>query len=268
MHGLFDSFPSSDETNDRLLEGMNMQNQHQSYEQTYHQHQQDVAANADKATRMEFIRKTYAHLAGAIGAFVVLEIILFMTGVADMVVPMMMQSGFSWLIVLGVFMGVGMLADWWARSDHSRPMQYMGLGLYILAEAVVFMPMMFIAMSVSNSSMVLSVSAGLTFLVFGALTAFVFITKQDFSFLRIAVIAGGLLAGAGIVLSLIFGFNLGIWFSVFMVGLASIFILYTTSNVLHQYRTDQHVAASLALFSAVALLFWYILRLVLAFAGE
>lgn len=237
--------------------------QNQSYEQTYQQHQQNVAANADKASRMEFIRKTYAHLAGAIAAFVVLEILLFKSGIAETVIPMMV-GGYSWLIVLGVFMGVGMLADWWARSDRSKPLQYAGLGLFILAEAVVFMPLMALATRFASAN-VLPISAGLTFLIFGALTAFVFISKQDFSFLRIAVIAGGLLAAAGIVLSIVFGFSLGIWFSVFMVGLASIFILYTTSNVLHEYRTDQHVAASLALFSAVALLFWYVLRIVMAF---
>ena len=46
-----------------------------------------------------------------------------------------------------------------------------------------------------------------------------------------------------------------------MIALASMYILYDTSNVLRTYRTDQYVAASLALFASVALLFWYILRL-------
>ena len=48
-----------------------------------------------------------------------------------------------------------------------------------------------------------------------------------------------------------------------MIGFASMYILYETSNVLHRYRTDQYVAAALALFAAVALLFWYILRLLM-----
>jgi FtsH-binding integral membrane protein len=46
-----------------------------------------------------------------------------------------------------------------------------------------------------------------------------------------------------------------------MIVLASGYILYDTSNVLHRYRTDQHVAAALALFASVAILFWYVLRL-------
>ena len=53
-----------------------------------------------------------------------------------------------------------------------------------------------------------------------------------------------------------------------MVLLASCAVLYATSNILHHYHTKQHVAASLALFSAVALLFWYILQILLSFAGN
>ena len=61
--------------------------------------------------------------------------------------------------------------------------------------------------------------------------------------------------------SLIFGFELGTFFSVAMVGLAGASILYDTSNVLHHYPEDRYVGASLELFSSVALMFWYVLRL-------
>ena len=50
-----------------------------------------------------------------------------------------------------------------------------------------------------------------------------------------------------------------------MVVLMSGYILYYTSNVMLHYRTDQHVAAALALFAAVATLFWYILQIVMRF---
>jgi FtsH-binding integral membrane protein len=33
---------------------------------------------------------------------------------------------------------------------------------------------------------------------------------------------------------------------------------------MHEYRVGQHVAASLALFASVALLFWYILQLLMS----
>jgi FtsH-binding integral membrane protein len=61
----------------------------------------------------------------------------------------------------------------------------------------------------------------------------------------------------------LFGFTLGMAFSYCMIALACGYILYDTSNVLHHYRTEQYVAAALALFAAVMLLFWYVLRILL-----
>ena len=71
-----------------------------------------------------------------------------------------------------------------------------------------------------------------------------------------------------IVCAALFNFQLGVWFSGAMVILAAGYILYDTSNVLHRYHTEQYVAASLALFASVALLFWYVLRIVMAFSGR
>ena len=58
---------------------------------------------------------------------------------------------------------------------------------------------------------------------------------------------------------MLFGFSLGLWFSLAMIVLAAGSILYNTSNVLHRFRLDQHVAASLSLFASVALLLYYVL---------
>jgi FtsH-binding integral membrane protein len=104
-------------------------------------------------------------------------------------------------------------------------------------------------------------AGGITLALFAALTAYVFITKKDFSAWRgiLMVLALGSFGLIGA--SIVFGFQLGVAFSIGMVVLAAGYILYYTGNVLHHYRVNQHVAAALALFSAVALLFWYILRL-------
>ena len=67
-----------------------------------------------------------------------------------------------------------------------------------------------------------------------------------------------------LVCSFIFGFSLGLIFSGAMIVLASAAILYTTSRIQQDYRTDQHVAASLSLFAAVAMLFWYMVRIFIA----
>ena len=67
---------------------------------------------------------------------------------------------------------------------------------------------------------------------------------------------------------MIFGFSLGLIFSSVMVLFAAGSVLYTTSNIMHHYHPKQHVAASLALFSAVALLFWYVLQVLMALTGR
>jgi len=63
---------------------------------------------------------------------------------------------------------------------------------------------------------------------------------------------------------MIFGFDLGLWFSVGMVILASVTILYQTSKLKDSYTTDQYVGASLQLFASIMLLFWYILRILMS----
>ena len=69
-------------------------------------------------------------------------------------------------------------------------------------------------------------------------------------------------------LSLFGLFNLGTGFFMLLVVFAAGAILYDTSNVLHHYRTEQHVAASLALFASVGLLFWYILQIVISLSNR
>jgi FtsH-binding integral membrane protein len=96
------------------------------------------------------------------------------------------------------------------------------------------------------------------------MTAIVFFTRKDFSFLRTFLWFGCFAALGLIVVSILFQFNLGPIFTYAMIALACSYILYDTSNVLHHYRIGQHVAAALALFASVALLFWYIVQLFLS----
>ncbi len=208
--------------------------------------------------RIGFIRRTYAHLGAAILAFVGLEVAIFSSGLAAPMAEMMLSV--NWLLVLGAFMIVGWGADWLAHQETNPAIQYVGLIGYVIAEAVLFVPLLFIAANYSDASVI--PAAGLvTGIVFAGLTVFVFVTKKDFSFLRGFLVAAGLAAMAAIAASILFGFGLGVIFSFVMVLLASGYILYQTSNILHHYHTTQHVAASLALFSSVALLFWYILSI-------
>ncbi len=224
-----------------------------------------AVAHASVDERSAFIVKTYLHLGAAIAAFMAIEVALFASGIAERVIPYMFASQYSWLIVLGLFMGVGYVADKWARSSKSLFMQYAGLGLYVVAQAVIFMPMILMAMilgeSQGNPMHIIMKAAAVTVVLFGGLTGVVFITRKDFSFMRSALLFGGFAALALIVASIAFGFELGLLFSWGMVVLSAGYILYNTSNVLHHYRTDQYVSAALALFADIAILFWYILRI-------
>ena len=222
-----------------------------------------IAAEATLEDRLEFIRNTYFHLGLAIFAFVGFEFILFQTGIADAFANFVFSSSISWLLILVLFMIVGSVANRWAHSDVAPGMQYLGLGLYTFAEAILFVPLLFIAIYYTDSYLVIPSAAIITLSVFGGLTLFVFTSKKDFSFMRSGVALASFLALGIIVVSILFGFDLGIIFSIVMVGLAGGYVLYETSNVLHHYNTEQHVAASLALFAVVALMFWYVLRILI-----
>ncbi|MEM1224107.1 MAG: Bax inhibitor-1 family protein [Planctomycetota bacterium] len=228
------------------------------------------AALADESARASFIRRTYAHLAGAVLAFLGIEVVLFGLVPEPFMrrVVASMTGGYMWLVVLGAFMGIGWLARSWASSGASRSMQYTGLALYVVAEAVIFLPILYIAVIVMGQPQIPVLAGIITFMTFAGLTAFVFTTKVDLASWGKYLCIAGLVAMGMIVCGILFGFSLGLFFSAAMVALAAGYILYDTSNVLHHYSTDQHVAASLALFASVAFLFWYVLRLVMAFSSS
>ena len=222
-----------------------------------------IAADAPVSERTAFIRKTYLHLGGAVLAFIALEAALISSPLAQPLVRTMLGGRMSWLIVLGAFMVVGWVADRWARSASSPAMQYLGLGLYVVAEAIIMLPLLYVAAYFSGDPNIIAKAGVLTGLVFVGLTGTVLLTRRDFSWLRPALTVAGFAALGLIVVSLLFGFTLGTLFAAVMVVVAAGYILYYTSNVLHHYPVGSHVAAALTLFSSVALLFWYILRILM-----
>lgn len=183
------------------------------------------------------------------------------------IVPMewilsMMSGKFVWLFILGLFwLGSTMSDKLVFHPDRNK--QYLGLGLYVILEAIIFLPMIAVAVLYSGSEMIMQ-AAMITLFMFSGLTAVVFMTKTDFSFLRTALTIGGFIALGIIVAGAIFGFNLGLWFSVGMVVLASGSILYQTSQIKDKFSTDQYVGASLQLFASIMLLFWYVLRILMS----
>ena len=221
-----------------------------------------VAAESSTLERSQFLRRTYMHLAAAILAFVGISAAFQMSGIAQPLMHLMAGTQYSWLIVLGLFMGASWLAQSWAQSATSMAMQYAGLGLYVFAQAVIFVPILYIAQNYSGPS-IIPVAGMITMGLFLGLTAVVVTTKKDFSFLGGILKIGSFVALGFIVASIVFGFSLGTLFAAVMVVFAAGAILYQTSAIFNQYSTGQYVAAALALFASVALLFFYILQLVM-----
>ena len=217
------------------------------------------ATNIEQAT---FYRKTYSHVAIALLAFIVVEAILINT-VPESLIFSMVSSPFVWLFILGGFWLGSMLANKWTQAQD-KSTQYRGLGIYVLLEAIIFLPMIYIAIDLSDGLAIISQAGIITLSLFAGLTAVVFLTRVDFSFLRSVLVIGGFVALGLIVAGAIFDFDLGLWFSVAMVALAAGGILYETYNIKNVYSTDQYVAAALQLFSSVMLLFWYVLRILLS----
>jgi len=218
---------------------------------------QDIFTQASEVERGAFYQKTYMHVAGAVLAFIGLESVLLQ--IEPLVNFMLSIKGYGWLLLLGVFYLITMMGDKMAmKLDRSQ--QYLGLGLYVFAYALLFVPMLFIAANYSSPGII--TQAGVVSLaLFGGLTAVAMTGKRDFSFLRSALIIGGFVAIGLIIAGVIFGFNLGLWFSVGMVLLAGGSILYQTSQLRFKYHTSQYVAAAVGLFSSLMLLFWYVLRI-------
>ena len=206
--------------------------------------------------RSSFIWKCYAHVVGAIVAFAAIEVYLFQSGIAERIALPMLNN---WWMVLAAFMLAGWGAAHVAHRVQSTQAQYAAFAVFVVVEALIFAPMLYIAAAMSPD--IIDSAVGVTIMGSVGLIAVAMITRKDFSFLRGLLVWGGILALVAIVASLIFGFQMGTWFSVAMIGFAGAAVLYDTSNIMHHYPADKYVAASMALFASIALMFWYILRL-------
>lgn len=211
--------------------------------------------------RVAFYQKTYGHVALGVLVFIVFEFFLLQS---QTVVEFMlsMLDGYKWLLLLGGFMFATNYAESLAMRSSNKSTQYMAYGLYIFLEALIFVPMIYVALAyLPDGAQLLNQAAIVTLSLFTGLSAVVFFTKKDFSFLKTGLTIGFFIAIGLIIAGVIFGFDLGLWFSVGMCLLAGGAILYQTSNLIHKYTTEDYIPAALGLFASLMLLFWYILRI-------
>lgn len=227
-----------------------------------------VIAHADGDTRQKFIRKTYFHLALAIALFAIVETVMIQMGLGNAALKLLSVSSWAWLGVLLVYGVASNFIHKWANTAVSLEKQYLAWAAGIVIEAVIFLPMIAMAVMMSKDVNILQQASVATIALVIGLTAVVFTTGKDFSFLRPALTIGFFIALGIIVASIIFGFSLGLIFSGAMIIFAAGAILYETSQIQHHYHESQYVGASLALFSAVGLLFWYVLQFAMSFMGD
>ncbi len=226
-----------------------------------------MVADSPEDVRAAFIRKTYGHLAGAIAVFAILESLFLSLGLGNAALSLIGASRYSWLAVLGAFMLVSWVAESWATNGSSMATQYSvnrGRKVQQVAEAVIFLPMIALAVAMTGDLSLLTQAGLITAAMVLGISAVALTTKKDFSFLGGILKISGFVALGLIVASFILPISLGLWFSGAMVVFASGAILYNTSNLIHRYQPGQHVAAALSLFASVALLFWYVLRIVMS----
>lgn len=230
------------------------------------QTQPAVVGQLAQVEQVAFYKKTYAHVAGAVLLFIAVEAIFFQ-------IPPLVNFAFSladgrtWLLLLGGFMFITSKAEAMALGTTDISKQYTALVLYVIAEAFIFIPLIGFAFIIAGEQgfELLNQAAIVTLSLFSGLSAAVLLTKKDFSFLRTGLTIGFFIALGLIIAGVLFGFNLGLWFSIGMVVLAGGAILYQTSQMVHKYRQEQYVAASLGLFGSLMLLFWYVLSI---FSGD
>ncbi len=232
----------------------------------------NTAYNSPAAARATFIRNVYGHVFGAVLAFIAIEVALFKSGAADSILQAVFAGGsgtMAMIVLMVLFIGGGYAAQMMAHAP-SKAVQYAGLGGYVLLEAMIFLPILWVAEnSPSYGGQHLPLQAGLiTLLVFGGLTTVAFVSGKDFSFLRPILSILSMAALGLIIASMIFGFSLGLVFSVAMVVLAAGMIVYQTSAIMHQYGTDQYVGAALGLFASLAMMFFYVLRILMSLSGR
>ena len=222
-----------------------------------------MVANAPTAEQAAFYRKTYLTTGLSFLAWIFLVFMLFNTGIAYDVLDAI--GSVSWLLVLGIFWGASYLGEKLTFAEE-KEMQYLGLGIYIVAYALIFVPLISFVIDSSGSyyyamDNVLIPAFIATATIFAALTVTVFITKADFSFLKNFVVFGSFFALGAIVILTITGTSVGSWFAIAMIALMSGSILYETHEIKEKFDTTQHIGAGAMLFASFMVLLWYVINL-------
>ena len=210
-----------------------------------------TAADAPLAERMSFVRKVYAlffvGILCAIGG--VLAGLMF----PPIMVAIIQHPIITLLVLFGGVIG--------AQAVRHTPVLNLVafVGFTGLTGLVISPAMYFYGQTNPNS---LWQAGLLTLGVFGGLTAYVFVSKKDFSFLRGMVTTGLIIVVLGSIVNIFLGSS-GLSFGIAVAALFLFagYVLYDTSNIIRRYPTNEYIAGALSLYLDFWNIFLAILRI-------
>lgn len=216
-------------------------------------------AGLPKKNRAAFLQLTYLHFVATVIGFAVIEVILLKMKATERAITFMLEA--NWLLILGAFMVVAWLAIRLAHRARALPAQYGALVVFLLAQAVIFAPLLHIALTMSPD--IVSQASVATLGGFGFVTALVLLIRKEFVFVKALLLWCGLLGASVFVASFLTSLPFHAYIITAVIAAAGVTIFHVTTKILHSYPEDRYVAASLELFASIGLMFWFVLRLVL-----
>jgi FtsH-binding integral membrane protein len=210
-----------------------------------------TAAEVSVGERIAFIRKVYA-------LFFVATLFAIGGALLGLAFPPLMLLAAQHPIVTFLLLIGGVMGAQAVR--HVPGVNLVALFGFTTLTGVMISPVLYVV-GQNNPGSILQAGI-LTVVIFGGLTAYVFISGRDFSFLR-GMVTVGLLVVIGAGLINIFVGSLGLGFAISAAALLLFvgFVLYDTSNIIRRYPTNEYVAGALSLYLDAFNIFLALLRL-------
>ncbi len=211
----------------------------------------ESAARASVEERMGFIRKVYALFFAAT---------LFAIGGVWLGLSFepLLQFAYEHPFIMFFIMIGGVLGAQAVR--HVPGLNLAALFGFTTLTGVVISPLIHFVLA-SNPGSILAAGV-LTVGIFGGLTAYVFVSKKDFSFMRGMLMTGLIVVILAGVVNIFLGASaLGFAVAAATLLLFSGFVLYDTSNIIRRYPTNEYVAGALDLYLDAFNIFLALLRI-------
>lgn len=212
-----------------------------------------TVAQSPVDVRMEFLRKTYGlFLAGLICSMLVCTATF--TNHSLLVLSASMPFILRLVLMVGLVIGA-------QAASRIEGLNYALLFTFTGAMGFIIAPVLYVY-NITQPGIVMQAGL-LTTITFSALTAYVFVSKKDFSFLGGLLFVGliGLVLG-GFANLLLFHSPLTSYFMAWVgVFIFSGYVLYDTSNIMRRYDSRAYCSAALSLFLDFFNMFLYILQI-------